>query len=272
MFSELEDYIRNITTPENLDIMKQSYSLLNKAGWLSHQVDMEPILNSADKNITDNNLLAIHNLLFEYMEESINQFGVQLADGIDLHNLNPILAGLLHFADYGDPDAILSIMEIEQSAEEKLCDMLGLVSKQNSHYFDPLITQVDDGLITAIQIKANENMPAEDVRADIAPYRKRFDPFKKLYVNTIGEQAIQNGFGFGTPIDRLVHHYNDQLIELEKHPQQLAIAIVSLVLVSGLESQKLMDQANSILDDYSAGIDQTTKAHTQLVSLLKEYS
>ena len=123
MFDELDYYLGSITTPENRQVLMDACRLLEKAGILSHEADVEQILRTADQHENFSNLQDIFALLSEYMESTINQFGLQLTENIPVGALNQILDSLLILPDFGDPEAVLRVIEEEISVEEKVCDI-----------------------------------------------------------------------------------------------------------------------------------------------------
>lgn len=270
MFDELDYYLGSITTPENRQVLMDACRLLEKAGILSHEADVEQILRTADQHENFSNLQDIFALLSEYMESTINQFGLQLTENIPVSALNQILDSLLILPDFGDPEAVLRVIEEEISVEEKVCDIFAIVNVLSWSDFAPYIMQVSPSLMARVVEVTDANLLPEEASEDVSKYRERFNAWRDMYPDTLALTIIREGFRLKTPLTTLVGRFNENLEVLEGQPNALAETIIGLMVVSDLETSEFINMGGELLEDYAKDINVTTKAHAHFTQCLKE--
>lgn len=272
MFDELDFYLGSITTPENQRLLIRSCELLNQAGILSHESDIEQILRTADNHTTEDNLLDLFSLLTEYLIKTIEQFGLGIEDSVPIKALNHILDSLLILPNYGDPEAVLGALEEETGVEERICDIFSIVSSLRWHDFAPYITSVTDALLPRIAEVTEQNIPPEEPGEDISFYRERVQKLRRHNPNAFAHQIVREGFRLATPLNALVGRFHDDLDQVESKPKELADLVLNILYVSDTPSDAILSRGEELLEDYAKDINVTSKAHTAFLSLLKEVS
>lgn len=270
MFDELDFYLGSITTPENQRLLIRSCELLNQAGILSHESDVEQILRTADNHTTEDNLLDLFSLLTEYLINTIEQFGLSIEDSVPLKALNHILDSLLILPNYGDPEAVLGALEEETGVEERVCDVFSIVSSLRWHDFAPYILSVTDALVPRISSVVEQNIPPEEPGEDISFYRERVQKLRRHNPQSFAHEVIREGFRLATPLNTLVGRYHDDLDAKEAKPNELAEMVLNLLYVSDTPEARVLSRGEELMEDYGKDINVTTKAHTAFLRLIKE--
>tara|TARA_B100000929_G_scaffold275393_1_gene249274 strand:+ start:3209 stop:4033 length:825 start_codon:yes stop_codon:yes gene_type:complete len=270
MFDELDYYLGSITTPENQRLLIRSCELLNQAGILSHESDIEQILRTADNHTTEDNLLDLFSLLTEYLINTIEKFGLSVEDSVPIKALNHILDSLLILPNYGDPEAVLGAIEDETDVEERVCDIFSIVSSLRWHDFAPYITSVDEALLPRIASVTEQNIPPEEPGEDISFYRERVQRLREHNPDAFAHQIVREGFRLGTPLNTLIGRFHDDLDAAEAKADELAEKLLNIIYVSNTPSASVLSCGEELLEDYAKDINVTTKAHTAFLRLLKE--
>ncbi len=268
MFDELEEYLSHTTSPERASILMEAARLLFDAGVRAHESDIERVLRMADQFTTDDNIFDLFSLLTNYSERTIASFGLIISDEIPLGCQNHILSGLLTFENYGDPDFLLGILQKEEDIETKVSDLLDAVTPLNWANFAPYIDHVSDALLLRIEEVATENLPVEEERKDLSPFRDRL----KRHTDKNGEgkavELIRQGVTLGSAIETFLEEAEATLGDLEAQPDALAKELVGLALASGLPDNELRVMVSELVEDFARDINIVTKANDAAIKYL----
>lgn len=272
MLERLHSYLGDITTPENQTTLTDACRLLENSGIHSHYIDLEAIFGALDNYETETNLQDIYSLLVEYVETAIREFGLHLQEGIALPALNQIFQCLLTIPNFGDPDAILLILEKEVGVEEKVCDIFELVSPLKWYDFAPYITYVNPALLERVDGVVSANLPPEEERVDVSKYRDRWVSFKSTRMAPVAENLIYQGYRLGSDLDELLEGCADRLGELENSPPELAHEVVGILLISNTANSALAQKASELLEIYAKDVNVVTKASATVSTILQEFT
>jgi hypothetical protein len=268
MFDELEQYLSVTTTPERRAQLIEAAKLLYEAGIRAHESDIERVLRMADQFTTDDNVQDLFSLLTNYSERTISSFGLYVSEVVPLGCQNHVLAGLLTIENYGDPEYLLGIAQREDTAEEKIIDILDAVTPLGWANFAPYIDQVSPALLQKIETSLVENLPDEEERPDLSLFRQRLKRHNDLVGEGTATAMIRNGVALGSKIEVFLEGAEESLIELEKTPEALANELVGILLATNLPNSELREMAKSVLEDFAYDINFVTKAHGFVIKQL----
>lgn len=270
MFEEIELYLRSITTPENVEVIMKAKENIELAGIISHELDLETILRTADQHESEQNLLDIFAVMSSYVEKVINEFGLYVNEAIPLSILNHVLESLLLIADYGDPEGVLTILNSDSDPVEKICDIFATVHALQWHDFAPHVVKINESLLERIEEVCLVSLPVEQ-EEDIDKYRNRVNRFRDRFQGSFAYIALSDGFSLKTPLETLIGRYNEELAELETKPDELTKAIMGLVVVSNVKDEDIQKEAFLMLEDLAKDINVVTKATPLLKELVESF-
>lgn len=268
MFDELEEYLSVTTTPERRAQLIEAAKLLYEAGVRAHESDIERVLRMSDQFTIDDNVQDLFSLLTNYSERTISSFGLYVSEVVPLGCQNHVLAGLLTIENYGDPEYLLGIAQREDTAEEKIMDILDAVTPLGWANFAPYIEQVSPALLQKIETSLVENLPSEEERPDLSLFRQRLKRHNDLVGEGIVTSMIRSGVPLGSSVETFLEGAEDSLIELEKTPETLAKELVGILLATNLPNSELRETAEALLEDFAYDINFVTKAHGFVIKQL----
>lgn len=270
MFDEMEAYLSNTTTPEHRAALVEAAELLVKAGINSHESDIERVLRMADQFTTEDNILDLYTILTNYLDSTIQSFGLTVSDEVPLNCLNHLLSGLLTIANHGDPEIILTLCQREESPEEIITDILDEVTVLSWSNFAPYVDQVSPALIRRIELIVSENLPPEEERKDLTLQRKRLGSLVDRFPDLMVMRVIREGTPLGAEVGVYLELLEEDLVELEAKPDELAREVAGILLASDQPSSELREMGSDLVEDLARDINFVTKTTLPMTKLLGE--
>jgi hypothetical protein len=269
MFEELRTYLLTITTPENTEILITACNSLEEIGILNHSFDLEQIMHSANEYSSEDNFTAIYELIQEYLITTLLQFGLEVKPNSNVEILNSILEAFILMPEYGDPVALLQILEQELQPEELFSEVIAYVTNTTWQLYSEIITSCNPALVTRLNTVLSENVAIEEP-VDISSEREWFIAIRRDYNPTIASLAIQNGFKLKSPLERLMAYSREFLIEFEANPEGLACECLGILALSNIPLAEYSATITELLEHYAKDINVLTKANLFFNKLLAE--
>ena len=270
MYEELEEYLNNITTPENVIVCQKAFETLERANAFSFQTDLDTVLSSGDNFPNATNLEDIFGIFEENIDLKLTEYGVGFVPETPLETRCEALDALLVIPEYGDPTPLVKIAETDDDASSKLSDMLAVVSPYPSHSFEDCLDYISPTLIIAMGQQASDNLDPDGPSQDLDFIRERFTRFRQAYPDTLGQKVIEDGMGLGVSVGMLLTRHDTDLDAFDKDPKGLAKNALSLVLISDTSDDDVYKATQDLLENYADNLNVTTKAHDALLALKNE--
>jgi len=269
MFDELRIYLELITTPENTATLISACKNLEAIGILNHNFDLEQIMHTANEYSSEDNYAAIFNLIQEYLETTLLQFGVTTNPTTNLGLLNEILSAFLLLPNYGDPEGLLRLIEQELTSEELFCNVLAALSTTSWFLYAEVVAIVNPALIFQLTKVLNENVSI-DPPVDISAARDWYIAIKTEYNPIIASLALQSGIKLNTPLVQLLAYGESKITPYESNPEELAKECLGLLTLSDTPLSDYPQAISQLLEHYAKDINVITKANLSFNRLLTE--
>lgn len=269
---ELVNYLTHITTPENLTIIVDSCKIIEECGIQSHLIELEEVVILSGNNSSENNFNAIYAILLDKTYEIISEFSIELKIELLLNQANDVLRALTVLPNYNNPLELLDVIEGDGDNQDKLADMLAIVSPLKWENFIEYIESVSDGFLIQLTTHLND-VTCDDSDLDldrVNELKARFIPFKKKYKIAIVNEALDAGIKLGSPISKIVDGFNDELEALNINNELLVKELLGMVLMSDASDKEIPNIMEDLLEDYSKNINENTKALAYFKKLFKE--
>jgi hypothetical protein len=270
MYDEFQRYLEIATTPENAETCLSTCKLLEQFGILNHSFDINQMLSTIDRYPTEDNLTDFYTLLQEYAASTLLEFGIVVDSNMPLSRLNAVLEAMYTLPNYGDPDALLIVLEQERSPEEQFCDLLGILTPYSWQDFIDSIKMVNPALLERLSTVLTENRPIELQPPEYNLERLRFLIVKDLTQPVIAMQAVQNGTLLKTPILQLLNGYTEAFLSINTQPEALASELLGLLALSDTPVIDYITLASDLLENLAKDINVTTKALSHFKRLYTE--
>lgn len=146
MFEELETYLLTITSPELTEVYITCLETLASAGITSTVDDLSDVLATESVVGRDQMINEIEAYLRSVMDATCNQFGVFLQDEFNIKYAEAIVRGLNLLTNWDDRETIESICLAELPPEDKLSDLLELVTEYSWVEYASTVARVTPGI------------------------------------------------------------------------------------------------------------------------------
>ena len=259
MLEELQEYLKSITTPENTEILIGACKQLEGIGILNHHFDLEQILMTASEHPTEDNLGDVYTLIQEYLEETLLQFGITLKPNANVEPLTQVLQALATLPDYGDPDALLVILEQELASEDTLCDLLGILTPHEWSVYADIIQSVNPALISRLKDVLTENRLPDLATPELYKERLYFLAVKETLHPQIALLALQEGARLKSPLLQLVNKYHSTFQQYETNPIGLANEVLGILALSDTPQENFLHRGGELIEAYAKDINLVTK-------------
>lgn len=263
MFQELRFFLNQTTSPEHGDYLIRAASTLEAVGLTSVGDYLEEFMATLNQRTTVESLGALESLLKTQTEQAINQFGIFLVDtDFSLKVATYILMGVHQVENYDNPMAILDICQSDTDPEEKLAEILGLVTPLTWMDYLSTIQGVNQSLIDRLvealpTVEENETVP--ETQTFILVRTKRYLELNpRAWVLDEVDNGLIIGQGLDFYVDAFNTRYHDKSQEAEVSLDILSQEFVGYLLLTNLPDEKLLEvQSDALESILSNPVDQS---------------
>lgn len=225
IYDELRNLIaltRSDNTPEVFD---QAISLFETMGQDNYMEIFEATVSSSPGLTDEQVVLELLDDLHLIVNNIFTVQGISLIDEIVLSDKIKIAKAILNIFDYSDRVAIARILETDLNPEEKIAELISLVSDIPTEEAFTFITDVNPGVIARLSevIKDNESETIE-IDEDFKKVIQTYILFKQKILNDshiLTDKYLVEGGTIGLPysvyLEDLLKHksFSDLLIEMD---------------------------------------------------------
>lgn len=254
---ELENYLQKLVSPEATELMVDTARVMCESGLTSHLDDLDDIISMEDQVGRDTTVLEIRQYLTSTLEACVNQFGVELIEDADinLRHLTGLQRGINLITNYEDVEAIEALCLAESDPEERLIDILELLTEYTWADYSLLIDTVSPSLFNRIL----EQLVKPDQLAESSTQSNAILIRVKSLISHVQApwllDEIQDGCELGLPVAAMVERFKtryDRVLtvsnELHRKPQLLAEQFLLYILASSCPDAELLATAQDQLE------------------------
>ena len=282
IYDELRNLIaltRSDNTPEVFD---QAISLFDTMGQDNYLEIFEATVSSSPGLTDEQVVLELLDDLHLIVNNIFTVQGISLIDEIVLSDKIKIAKAILSIFDYSDRVAIARILETDLNPEEKIAELISLVSDIPTEEAFTFITDVNPGVIARLSevIKDNESETIE-INDDFKKVIQTYILFKQKILNDshiLTDKYLVEGGTIGLPysvyLEDLLKHksFSDLLIEMDNitkandnsKTDEIAKHLLGIAILSidsnGNHAKVIKDNLSSI----TSNVTHTTKIESSI--------
>lgn len=269
-FSDLNDYLMSVCA----DIRREKIIEIcqNLAALQQHQVqpDVDRLLMMANDGEAPAVLDDLTRLLFDHCYDLTKNMGFNWADDIEIDQLF-LLADIIEGAmlldgmeDYGD---ITSILDGDDSVEEKIVDIWGMILDKDMHHLFDQIESIEEAVLDGIRqvtTRPYEPVAYEDNQVPLDFVVTRLVAFKDtMRKDSIAYRHISNGGALGVSLDSLITLYTADL-QLITDTKPLVQELVYFTLISDTPDGLVNSEAKKLAEKWIDDIQQVNVVGSQI--------
>ena len=235
MFNDLELYLQNVVSPEHAEVLMRGFAVLESSGVTSVGDYLYEFTSTINSRTTVESLDALEQLLIGQYEVVLNQFGIILEEeGLKIKILTEMLEGLNSITNYDDPISINDICLSDQEPENKLSDILMLVTPLT--WADCLLTyeSVSEALIVTIAANLSPAYVSDEIAEDHEHIRTRVRKFVDGNPNSPLLETVNGGLLIGMTMGYYIAAFNTYYNALDESDQRKVEPLANLLTGYGL--------------------------------------
>ena len=271
MFDELSDILRNRVSPEVLSGITELTLALEK-----HDAVMyKDRINQLAMDANNKDQITLHDEAIAIVYGQINALIQQMHLVIDVDNLQMsrlarILEALV-FEPSDDDDELVRIIEESEDSVDALVEILAVKLICQPEEIMDVIHVVPEETITAIGEKLQVNLRgSERATEGLQETVKLLNQHAGLTIDTtVGMESLQQSTELvGTDPMVLLEQHREKMLALE--PAQMADQVISIVLLSGVGVDELLDEVMSYIEMITHDPFVVQKAYKHTVNRVAE--
>lgn len=260
MFVMLKNYLSEVLTPQATDVYVRAAKTLSGYGYIEFEAHIGDLLQLTGGHDETHIITSIEGVLLKSYYNLLDSFGVYL-NSADVVQMTEYVDALMGLTNYGDPQAILDIIQSTDDSNEAFAEILSLISPYTTEDILLTVDEVSPMLINQIheEMEQLEENLSTEIIGDITDatgeflniVRKRLHAYMYLPGNSdllIG-QAIANGMRVFLDFDSYISQANADLIKIHD-VSQLAREVLAMALASNTPNDEVVDTAVDCLPEF----------------------
>lgn len=256
--SELKDLLNDLTTPERAGMLGEIADFLTTLGTAKHELAIESVMSRYDDENFSQSIADIETSLRSSLDDILCEHGVMVSD-TDLFAMFRVVEALFAIPNYGDPRALLDIIEDDtQTPEAMLSDIVTYFTDMDGDNILATIAEVKQALIEKIRSVLQDNLNVEtDTIEDIARKTMIRNRFKMHFADgladtTLVKLLINDGYGIALEPDTYIEACHDQLKTMGS--LEVVKQLSAIVLLSDVDDTDLLTTVQTHLPTYVSDI------------------
>ena len=270
MRDELQFFIRDNYSTDKQELLESCFDTIDLYDLEEHDTPFINLLMEGDQHDRNELITQFETLVRNTLLYLVTIQPVTLNADIDINTLNEITNALFEIQSYEDKTTILDLINGLYNNEEKLAELLALVSILTVDDILLQIEYVDDELFNCLLDIYEEN----DLQTDTEENKELLDKLKSFkefikYDTAIGFRLIGQGSSYKLPFSFYIDKCKKQLdtIPVEEAAKELAV----LLLITEETFKSPIVEYSVRSHDIFSDIDKITKINVQLVKIFSEY-
>lgn len=270
MRDELQFFIRDNYSTDKQELLESCFDTIDLYDLEEYDTPFINLLMEGDQHDRNELITQFETLVRNTLLYIVTIQHVTLNVDIDLNTLNEITNALFEVQSYEDKTTIVDLINGLYNNEEKLAELLALVSILTVDDLLSQIEYVDDELFNCLLDIYEEN----DLQTDTEENKELLDKLKSFkefikYDTAIGFRLIGQGSSYKLPFSFYIDKCKKQLdtISVEEAAKELAV----LLLITEETFKSPIVEYSVRSHDIFSDIDKITKINVQLVKIFSEY-
>lgn len=261
-------YINESATPEVRESFEKVFDAFERIGLDTIGSEYESILMTGDDLSIQEVVASLFVLTNNYIADVLSEHGVFLTEEATIEDGAFFISAMLDIPDAECKADILSCITASDNNEERLCEIIALISEKTVEEMLPLVERVSLSCISLI--KELSALQEDEYESVIDPKDTARIEQAKLFIqrNSITKlmavELIQRGVPVGLPYMTYADVY---MGEFEKMSPEDAAANMLFMAVISSDSERAMQVVKENLEHYIPNPAFTTKADIALTSL-----
>jgi hypothetical protein len=270
MRDELQFFVRDNYSTDKQELLESCFETIDLYDLEEYDTPFINLLMEGDQHDRTELISQFEALVRNTLLYLISIQHVTLNADIDLNSLNEITRALFEIQSYEDKTTVIDLINGLFNNEEKLAELLALVSILT---VDDLLVQigyVDDELFNCLLDIYEEN----DLQSNIEENKELLDKLKSFkqfikYDIAIGFRLIEQGSSYKLPFSFYIDKCKKQLDTMSVEDAAKEISVLLLITEETFRSPIVEYSVRS--HDIFSDIDKITKINVQLVRIFSEY-
>lgn len=235
-YNELKSYLTNTSDHSFLDIIDDIDELLVKYNLGDYLLQVEDILYTDSQTDDNEILLKLKNLFSDLLENILSSHGILINEDLLITEKLELCSGLLLLQDYSDKVIINDYLSLDISNEEKLSEILSLVTVFNTEKILTMLAEVSDALIGKIKDIIQVQTKPDDVE-EVLKYKEKYSKFKNLYKNEelFSDRFVVNTETIGLPFEVYLNSYISEIKGQPTIVEKIGSDMIGMCLISSTE-------------------------------------
>lgn len=240
MQEELRIYLLDNSSPEVYDLMTNAMAILDDLYPVDiHNKYLELIMiqdTNGNELIGDIDVLeSILLLTKHYLNKILNEHGIIVNEDIPISKLIILVEAMIDIQDYEDTDTILNIINLEIAQEEKIAEILSLITPIDQSEILLELESVDTTLIDRLKEFICRDIVVAEQEVDISDDSKYLNEIKSFSSFTQGRdliamKLIESGVKPGYLFNVYLNMVSDDIQQLD--PTIIATELLAFCFIS----------------------------------------
>lgn len=273
MFEKLENYLNEWVSEERKDSILDALTVMNTYSFPNAWSEISTMLEHATDESLDMIIDAVETIINTGLDRLLRMHTIMAIGTIPVKTR--ILEGIKALENYEDSQTVLAMTGDTSDPVQTLSDLLALVTPLGWTDFADVIQDVSPTLLVKLEelyISMEDQEQGFPTPSEVK--QKRVNAFIEKYPTSIAAKAIVEDFRpIGVPANILINDYRLDLTLFEpKAPDQAAIEIAGIGLISDITETEYLKQTRDLLEQVFVDINFITKVDVSLSTVMTEVS
>lgn len=237
MDTGLEFFIKSSYTPDKADLLLETLGLLDLAAVTGYANKFYEIMMEQGNVDASETASAFESHAYNTLCVVLKEHGIELNEGAGLMELNQFTDGILNLPYYTGIEDVLRFTECDFTSEEKLVNILMLVTPMEESRALMSIEKINPGIIGKISdiFNLKQEINSEElIQKEISNKctRKFRDVVRYLKFNgTLAQKLVDAGVYIGAELEEYLPYISHKLDDIT-YPEQLGAEIFALLAMT----------------------------------------
>ena len=266
--SDVFEYVINQNVdPVRADLLKKGADLIEAMGFYNHWVEIENLMGLESQMDPFELMNDIGFLITDGLRMLLNNFSIQ-TNSDDIEKMIATVEGINTVEEYEDFDAVLAILDTEQSPEEKLAELVAMVTEYEDFDLLPVYDIVGARLLSKIEsLFKDEPLDNEpyDMETSTGFIIQRLKEFMKEDRDYLIAGELENGMPLGLDPAIVLSKIENSLLDIPT--SAIAEQLLAALLSSHLSGTEIVDFAKDYIEETFSDANEVSAINQAVVRL-----
>lgn len=283
MQSDIAEVLQPLITSERLEMFARASDLLSESGVTAHEFAFNQLISRFDSGDSAEVIANVDYCILIALEDTLGSHGIEF-NSPSIALCADALQTVLDIQDYGDPEALVRLMEDMQNPETTFAELVFTITQHSVIDVMEAIEKVDIAFMDTAKELIQKNWETlEAVSAASIPGSDEDAEYHEIRMNGIRDRLetflssdkaphdplvnglITNGTPIGTDFDVLIEFAHEELELME--PEEMVSQLTALAYASDLETDELQEAVRVASQDVITSAKHYTRASVALEHL-----